>query len=365
MNTLKNWIKKEIVLVIASCLALLSSFFTGLHTSHIDFNVLMLLFNLMIVVAAFKKLNVLDKISTLILSRCQNTKQLTLGLMLLTFFMAMIITNDVALITFVPLALILVKSTHLDAIKLIVLLTLAANLGSSLTPIGNPQNLYLYSYYHLSPSEFLKITFPLGLMSFALLLVSVLRDKKEPLQAELSCTNIEQPTKVLAYSFLLGIILMSVFHLIKVEWTFILTLLFVLISDRSLFKKVDYALLITFIAFFVFIGNISSIPALTHWMQAMLQTEPKTYLAGILSSQIISNVPAAILLSTFTPYAKLLLIGVNIGGLGTLIASLASVISYKLFAQTYPNQTAKYLKVFTLYNVSLLFILTLLFLISL
>lgn len=362
LDTLKKYIKKEIVLVIASCLALLSSIFTGLHTSHIDANVLMLLFNLMIVVAAFKKLNVLDKISTLILNRCQNTKQLTLGLMLLTFFMAMIITNDVALITFVPLALILVKSTHLNPIKLIVLLTLAANLGSSLTPIGNPQNLYLYAYYNLSPLDFINITLPLGVISIALLLVMVLRDKKEPLQPEISCTNITQPKMVLAYSLLLIVILMSVFHLINVEWTFLLTLLFVLITDRSLFKKVDYALLLTFIAFFVFIGNISSIPALTNGMQRILQTEQTTYLAGILSSQIISNVPAAILLSTFTPFVKPLLIGVNIGGLGTLIASLASVISYKLFAQNYPDQTAKYLKVFTLYNVTLLVILTLIFL---
>ncbi|MGL4336627.1 MAG: SLC13 family permease [Turicibacter sp.] len=356
-----NWIKKEIVLVLAGVLAFGSSLFTGVHTSHVDLNVLMLLFNLMIVVVAFTKLNVLDKGANFILAQCKSTKQLTFGLISLTFASAMLITNDVALITFVPLALILAKTAKLNPIKLIVLLTLAANLGSSMTPIGNPQNLYLYSYYELSPLEFMKMMLPLGIVSYVLLGLVVMKEKSKQLAVQLSEVRIENPMQVVAFAMLLVVILLSVFHVIDVTVTFGLTILMVILVDRSLFKKVDYSLLITFVCFFIFVGNISSIGAMSSLMTWLLESETKTYVAGILSSQVISNVPAAILLSTFTPFVKPLLIGVNIGGLGTLIASLASVISYKLFVAKHPEEGGRYLKAFTLYNLVGLVLLSVIF----
>ena len=263
----------------------------------------------------------------------------------------MIVTNDVALITFVPLTLIIGKKANINPLKLIVFQTLAANLGSALTPMGNPQNLFIYSYFNINIIEFFKITFPLVLLSAVFLSIIIMREKKEELYFQVENIKIENKMNVTIYSVLFFITLLSVFHLIDYRIAFIITIISIIIFNKNLFKNVDYSLLITFVAFFIFIGNISSMSVIKNFMVNILSSEKSTFISSIISSQFISNVPATMLISAFTPYYKELLLGVNIGGLGTLIASLASVISYKLYIKEYPEDGVSYMKNFTVYNI--------------
>lgn len=346
-----EFMKKEIVLIIAIILAIGTSFISLPKLEYIDFKVIILLFNLMVVVAGFKEMKVLDNIATSLLKRCTSFREITFVLVFLTFFSAMVVTNDVALITFVPLTLIIGKKANIKPLKLVVLQTLAANLGSALTPMGNPQNLFIYSYFNVNIIEFFKITLPLVLLSIIFLTIIIINGKKEELYFRVEDIKIKNKKIVIIYSVLFFITLLSVFHLIDYRITFIITIITIVIFNRNLFKNVDYSLLITFVAFFIFIGNISSMSIIKNFMVNILSSENSTFMFSIVSSQFISNVPATMLISPFTPYYKELLLGVNIGGLGTLIASLASVISYKLYIKEYPEDGVDYMKIFTIYNI--------------
>lgn len=350
-KTLIPLIKKEALLIIASLLAIITSFFSLPKIEYINFEVLILLFNLMIVVAAFKKLKIFDALAISVLSKCTSYRSISYTLIFLTFFAAMLITNDVALITFVPLTLIIANKARINSLNIIIFQTLAANLGSSLTPMGNPQNLFIYSFFNITPIEFFKITLPLVIVSLLFLVALIMKMNNTKLPFQLEKVNIENKINVLLYSIVFTIIILSVFHLIDYRLTLIITVLMLFILDRELFVNVDYSLLLTFIAFFIFIGNISSMEAIKNLMSKLLSSEVSTYISSILTSQIISNVPSTMLISPFTRFYHELLLGVNIGGLGTIIASLASVISYKLFLQENPNAGAEYLGKFTFYNI--------------
>lgn len=350
LKNLKNLLKNEVVMSLAATLALVSSFITLPKIEYIDFQVLVLLFNLMIVVAAFKELKVLDFISINLLNRCKSYRSISFSLILITFFFSMIVTNDVALITFVPLALIICKKANISSLKIIIFQTLAANLGSAFTPMGNPQNLYIYSYFNITPEEFFKITAPLVILSLFFLIVINIKSDKNKLTFVLDKVEINNKKDVIYFSLLFCLILLSVFHLINYRVTFALTIIVVYLLNKELFKKVDYSLLLTFIFFFIFIGNISSLDSVQSFMSKLLNSKEGTLFSSIILSQGISNVPATMLLSGFTDYYKELLIGVNIGGMGTLIASMASVISYKLYVKENINLSGHYMKIFTFYN---------------
>ena len=349
-NSLIEFLKKEIVLVIATVLAITSSLISTPKLSYIDFKVLILLFNLMIVVAAFKELKVLDNIAIGLLKKCNTYTSISFALIFITFIASMIVTNDVALITFVPLSIVIAKKANIDVLKIVIFQTLAANLGSSFTPMGNPQNLFIYSYYNLSPLDFFKITVPIVILAIVFLSILILKDKNMKLKLDLSDVIIENKRDVVLFSLLFGIILLSVFHLIDYKITFVITIITVLVLNKKLFKEIDYSLLITFIGFFIFIGNISTMDVVRSFMENILNSEKSTFISSILASQVISNVPATMLLSGFTGHFKELLLGVNIGGMGTLIASLASVISYKIYTGEFREKNDKYLRKFNLYN---------------
>lgn len=349
-NSFIEFLKKEIVLVIATVLAITSSLISTPKLSYIDFKVLILLFNLMIVVAAFKELKVLDNIAIGLLKKCNTYTSISFALIFITFIASMIVTNDVALITFVPLSIVIAKKANIDVLKIVIFQTLAANLGSSFTPMGNPQNLFIYSYYNLSPLDFFKITVPIVILAIVFLSILILKDKNMKLKLDLSDVIIENKRDVVLFSLLFGIILLSVFHLIDYKITFVITIITVLVLNKKLFKEIDYSLLITFIGFFIFIGNISTMDVVRSFMENILNSEKSTFISSILASQVISNVPATMLLSGFTGHFKELLLGVNIGGMGTLIASLASVISYKIYTGEFREKNDKYLRKFNLYN---------------
>lgn len=344
-----EFLKKECVLVIAVTLAILSSFISIPKMSYIDFKVLILLFNLMVVVAAFKELKVLDSIAIGLLKKCNTYTSISLALVFITFISSMIVTNDVALITFVPLSIVIARKANINVLKIVIFQTLAANLGSSFTPMGNPQNLFIYSFYNLSPIDFFKITLPIVVLAVLFLVLLVFKDKKMNLSLDLEDVKIDNKRDVYLFGGLFLIILLSVFHVIDYKVTFLITIVMVLILNKKLFSQVDYSLLITFIGFFIFVGNISTMDVVKNFMEGILNSPKSTFLASVLSSQVISNVPATMLLSGFTDHFKELLLGVNIGGMGTLIASLASVISYKIYASEFGNDN--YMKSFTFYNI--------------
>lgn len=362
MKSIFNFIKKETVLCVSGILAIISMFFITPsieYIDYIDFRVLSLLFCLMIVVSGMKQLKIFDFLAIKTLSKIKTTKSLTLLLVLLCFFCSMFITNDVALITFVPFTILILSITKDNSllIPIIVLQTIAANLGSMLTPIGNPQNLYLYNTYSISFDVFLLRMLPIWVTSLILIIVASITIKSRSINIsfkpeDLPSINIK---KLLVYFALFIICLLCVLRIIPFQIMLAITVIIVILVDYHLLFKADYMLLLTFIFFFIFIGNISHIDAISNFFADIVQGNE--LFAGIISSQFISNVPAAILLSAFTTDGISLLYGVNIGGLGTLIASLASVISFKFYCNTDNSNKTKYLSIFTVYNIIFMIIL--------
>lgn len=363
--------KKETVLCIAAVLAVISAFLvppSKEYIDYIDFRVLALLFCLMLVVSGLQNIGVFDSLAQRLLKKVKNTRQLILLLTALCFLSAMFITNDVALITFVPFTIMILSMAGQEALLIpsVALQTIAANMGSMLTPIGNPQNLYLYSYFELSIGTFLLYMLPLTLVAALLLIFSIYLMKNQPLSTlpeslpdptpETVIPQVIPKAKLTAYLILFAVCIACVIRVLS--WPVMLAILVVavLFLDIKSFLKADYLLLLTFVCFFVFIGNVKQLPAVTELLRSLI--EKRDLLMGILSSQLISNVPAAILLSGFTTDARALLYGIDLGGLGTLIASLASVISFKLYGNSKGASKGAYLKTFTIYNLVFLLILT-------
>lgn len=365
MKSLLSFMKKEAVLCAAGLLAVISAFIVPPSVAclkYIDYRVLALLFGLMLVVAGFQSIGFFRYLGDRLLAKASCTRHLCLLLVFLCFFSSMLITNDVALLTFVPFAVMLfaMAGEAKLLIPVVVLQTIAANLGSMLTPIGNPQNLYLYSTYAFSPADFVLHMLPLSALSAGLLLLCSILLPNRPLAAPAGqnsspAVKIPAAGKLIAYTLLFLVCLLCVFRLIS--WPVMLGILVcaVFFLDKKLFRSVDYFLLLTFVCFFLFIGNMQRIPAISDLLRSLITG--RELLLGALFSQCISNVPAAILLSGFTDQALPLLYGVNVGGLGTLIASLASVISYRLYSGSRNARKGAYLKVFTLYNVLFLVVL--------
>lgn len=352
VNKIKNFIKQEIVLCAAVLLAIISSFFQRPTLASIDFGVLSVLLALMLVVAGLKSIRFLDWAAVEFLNKCTSLRQVNGALILITYISSMFVTNDVALITFVPLTLVIRKRLQVDMVRTIVLQTMAANLGSMVTPSGNPQNLFLYSHFHYTATKFFMVMAGPTLLAALFLAILCYRGRNKKLT--LTLDPMEKPDRTLTYLYI-GLLLLNigaVLHFVDKYIALGITVAILLFINRSLFKAVDYSLLVTFIGFFVFIGNISQTAFVDYLRNNVLGSDLGTYLAGLILSQVISNVPAAMLLAGLTKAADALLLGVNIGGLGTLIASMASVISYKIYTAEHPYQAAVFLKTFTVYNVA-------------
>ena len=358
-----NFIKKEAVLFAAAILAVISMFLVhpdSGYASYIDYRVICLLFCLMLVVAGLKSVGLFTAIGSVMLKYAKSTRYLAFILVFLCFFSSMFITNDVSLITFVPFAVMLLSASGQTQllIPVIVLQTIAANLGSMLTPVGNPQNLYLYSTFHISIQEFISLMLPLTVISLILLIIAILLLKNNPIQADTNVldSHINGHVRPIIYILLFFVCLMCVVHIIEYPIMLAITISVIFVCDKRLFKMVDYFLLLTFICFFIFIGNIERIPAVSSLMSRLIVN--RETLSGIILSQVISNVPAAILLSGFTKNYAALLYGVNIGGLGTLIASLASIISYRGYCTLQGARKGKYIIIFSVYNLIFLAVLS-------
>jgi len=363
-----RFFKQETVLCAAFALAAVSIFFVHPdkeYLGYVDFRTLAILFCLMSVMAGLQKSGLFQYVAQALLSRVRKAWQLVLILVLLCFFSSMLVTNDVALITFVPFTLIVLGMIGPEAkgqlmIPVVVLQTIAANLGSMLTPIGNPQNLYLYGKAGLSLGEFVLLMLPYAAVALVVILAWSLIQSRAyhgPVQvsftedAEISGSKVQ----LAAYAVLFAFALLTVARVVPYGVTLGVTIAALLVMDRTIFGRVDYSLLLTFVGFFVFIGNIGRIPAFSQMLQQIVSGHE--ILAGVAASQVISNVPAALLLSGFTENLSALIIGVNLGGLGTLIASMASLISYKLIAREESQVKGVYFRYFTVANGCFLMIL--------
>ncbi len=354
LRTLRRFFARETVLCLALTAAAISSCFVPPSTAYleyIDWKVLTSLFCLMTVVQGLRVSGAFDILASSVLRFAGNTRMIAAILVTTTFIASMGITNDVALITFVPFGLLLMKDCVSWRVKahIVTLQTIAANVGSALTPVGNPQNLYLFSYYSFSPRDFFVGIYPVVIAGGALLAVSLLRIKPQTLIAKHSGPNYTlKPLSFATFIALFAISVLAVFRILDYRAVTAIVVLTVLILDRGLVLRVDYSLLVTFLGFFVFIGNIQRIPAVHALLTGITGINPM--LVAALASQAISNVPAAILLSRFTDDAVGILRGVSLGGMGTIIASLASVISFKFFAHEHRDKTLAFMGVFTKWN---------------
>ncbi len=352
----------EVVLCAAAVLAVASAFLVppdAEYLGYIDWDTLALLFSLMAVMTGFQRLGLFDFLGTRFLGYIHTSRQLLILLVLLPFVFSMVITNDVSLITFVPFGMVVLQMAGQQrlVVPLVVLQTAAANLGSMLTPMGNPQNLYLYGKSGMGMGAFVSLMLPYSLTSLVLLgvwAVLLCRGQRsgagpflEPRQTTPSSRNI-----IAMYGVLFVVCLLAVVRVLPYGVALAAVLAAALLPDRQTLGAVDYSLLLTFVAFFIFIGNLGRIPAFSSWLEGIIAG--REVLVAVLASQVTSNVPAALLLSGFTRNTQALIIGTNLGGLGTLIASMASLISYRQIAREEPEGKGKYFALFTLSNVAFL-----------
>lgn len=357
---LKNRLKKiDIVLAVAWILAVISAFFVHpsvKYVNYIDFRSLGILWGLMVIIQGLRYHNIFEKIAQYLLEKVSKQWQLVMVLVFMCFLGSMLITNDVALITFVPFSIMILKSCNKEKIMIpvIVLQTIAANLGSMLTPIGNPQNLYMYGLTKMNFVSFVKILLPYSVVSTVLIIIAIFVFTYDKEELDTSITDFEigensSKYKIIMYSVLFLIAISSVLRMIPWYVFVVVVLLCVGFFERKILFKADYILLLTFVGFFIFTGNMGKLEIVRSLLESVLKSHE--FAVGIVTSQFISNVPATLMLSGFAKNYRQLLIGVNVGGLGTLIASMASLISYKAYVKEYRQGGGEFIKIFTLFNV--------------
>ena len=385
---LLNLVKCETILIVAAILAIISCFFVppdSQYWGYIHVNTISQLVCLMMVVCGFQRIGVFRAIGARLLRHVRTERGLVLVLMSLTFFSAMWITNDVALVTFVPFALsvLVMANAEKQSILVITLMTIGANVGSMLTPIGNAHNLYLKALTHMSTKDFLKIMAPYTVTAAVLMVAFAFvffKSRKVDQFAGLHGDDIEQSVlapshghpqpdeirvmgygmsftrwRVVVYSLLFVVCLCGVGGWIPDWLMLVIMVVAFLLCDRHVFRVLDWALPLTFIMFFIFIGNMRRVPGFSDLAQMWVGSHPME--VSVVSSQFISNVPTTILLSGFCDQWKMLIIGTNLGGMGTLIASMASLISYKGITHQYPEHKGRYLLTYTIVNVFFLAVL--------
>lgn len=356
-----QFVKKNTVMAIAFLAALITTFLIPIDEKYIDyfdFKTLACLFCVLAVVCALKNINFFYILAKKIVRLFKNARLAILALVYITFIGSMLIANDMALITFLPLGYFVLSTTGKEKHMAFtfIMQNIAANLGGMLTPFGNPQNLYLYSTFEIPNLEFVSIMAPPFVLAVLLItLACVMVIKSEPLEIcdEKIYLN---PKRTSLYMILFFLSILIVFRGIP-YWVGLVIIPFVLIfADRKALTMVDYPLLLTFIFFFVFSGNMARVEVVRDFFSGLL--EKNTLLVSILSCQFISNVPSAILLSQFTANYQDLLVGVNIGGVGTLISSLASLITFKEYMKHNPGRAGYYILMFSLFNFSFLVVMT-------
>ena len=357
-----EFLKENAVLVIAIIAALLTSFIVppdAKYLEYFDLKTLSCLFCVLAVVCALRNVKFFYTLARQIVRKFKNARIAILALVYITFIGSMLIANDMALLTFLPLGYFILSTTKKEKYLAFtfIMQNIAANLGGMLTPFGNPQNLYLYSKFNIPDGEFVRIMFPPFILAIALItLCCLIFVKKEALEIEES--DVKLPIgRVAIYLALFAVAIMMVFRFMPYQVGLIIIPLALIFLDKKALMQVDYGLLFTFVFFFIFAGNMGRIDVVRDFFSYLLNIN--TLVFSALSCQVISNVPSAILLSQFTDNYRELLLGVNIGGAGTLIASLASLITFKEYTKQDPDYVKQYVVKFSLFNFGFLITLTL------
>lgn len=354
------FVKKNTVMVVALIAAVVTSFVIPPDREYIgyfDFKTLSCLFSVLAVVCALKNINFFYMLARKVVKRFKTVRWSVVALVYITFIGSMLIANDMALLTFLPLGYFVLSTTGQQKYMAFtfIMQNIAANLGGMLTPFGNPQNLYLYTKYEIPNLEFMQIMAPPFVLSITLLTICcIVFTKEEALVIEDEPMYLNR-RRTMIYLVLFALAIIMVFRVIPYWVGLIVIFAVLLFMDPKALKMVDYPLLFTFVFFFIFAGNMARIDAIRLFFCALL--EKNTLVFSVLSCQFISNVPSAILLSQFTNNYPDLLVGVNIGGVGTLIASLASLITFREYVKTNPGRGGYYIRQFSLFNFSFLIIL--------
>ena len=360
LGAITEFIKKNIVLCVALAAAAFSMILVppdAEYLSYFDFKTLTCLFCVLAVVCALKNINFFYILACEIVRRFKNLRAAVLALVYVTFIGSMLIANDMALLTFLPLGYFVLSSTDNKKYMAFtfIMQNIAANLGGMLTPFGNPQNLYLYTAFSIPTGEFMMIMLlPFALSVALITLCCLVFVKRVPLTVGEGDTTLDKE-KCLIYLLLFILSIAIVFRGIPYLVGLIIIPIVLMFTDRKALLQVDYPLLLTFAAFFVFSGNVSRIEVVRNVFEQLLSKS--TLLVSTLSCQFISNVPSAILLSSFTENYRELLVGVNIGGTGTIIASLASLITFKEYVKHNPGGVKSYMIKFSAFNFGFLAIL--------
>ena len=358
MKAVTTRILHDKVLWIAAVAAGLSLFVGRPQVHDINWTTIWSLLALMVCVQLLNGYHVLDQLSQQLLTHSHNQRQIVQYTVLLAFVGAMFLTNDVAILTLFPMYIRLAHQQHLPIAFPTTLIVLAANLGSAFTPFGNPQNLFLVAHYHIDGLAFLKLSTPLmliGLFSLAGLTYGI-----APRSTKAAPTRLfpQHPGKIALTTLLFGLTLLGIFQIFPLGWITVIVIISGWLLNRAAIKQVDYGLLLTFICFFILVSSFSHNAALTTLIAHVTRTPVASYLTGLTISQVISNVPATVLLANFTNHLTALYWGVNLGGLGTLVASLANLLALKqlLFLTNRPT-VREFFKVFALVNLGLLVVL--------
>ncbi len=357
---IKDFVRKNTVMFVALCAAVVTSAVVPPdreYVGYFDFKTLTCLFCVLAVVCALKNVNFFYVLAEKIVERFKNARICILALVYITFIGSMLIANDMALLTFLPLGYFVLTASRKRKYMAFtfIMQNIAANLGGMLTPFGNPQNLYLYTKFQIPVGEFMSIMAPPFILSVSLItLCCIVFVKNEPMRFEEEKLTLE-PKRTALYLLLFLLAIVIVFRGIPYWIGLIVIPAVLLVADRKALKMVDYPLLLTFVFFFIFAGNMARIGAVRDFFSALM--EQSTLLFSVISCQCISNVPSAILLSQFTDNYPDLLVGVNIGGIGTLIASLASLITFREYTKHHPHHAKYYVEYFSAFNFGFLFIL--------
>ena len=348
-----SFAKNNAVAIIAAVAAIITMFIVPPdreYLGYFDFKTLTCLFCVLAVVCALRNIRFFYTMAKAVIRQFKNAKLTILALVYITFIGSMLIANDMALLTFLPLGYFVLHTTNKEKYMAFtyIMQNIAANLGGMLTPFGNPQNLYLYTKFNIPDAEFVSIMFLPFIVAIALITVLCLVFVKlEPLEIEEKAAELPIP-RVIIYLILFAISILIVFRSIPFIAGLIIIPIALIFLDRDALKSVDYGLLLTFVFFFIFSGNMARMEGVRSFFSSLL--EKNTLLFSALSCQVISNVPSAILLSQFTENYRELLLGVNIGGVGTLIASLASLITFREYTKGQPGHTLSYVLKFTAFN---------------
>ncbi len=361
MEKIKSFVRSNTVMVIAFFAATITMFFVppdAEYMGYFDFKTLSCLFCVLAVVCALRNINFFYMLAGQLVAKFKTIRSAILALVYITFIGSMLIANDMALLTFLPLGYLVLKTTSKEKYMAFtfIMQNISANLGGMLTPFGNPQNLYLYSKYNIPDVEFVRIMIiPFAVSVLLITICCLVFVRAEPIEQTKEGIYVpKRRTAILLALFALSIAI--VFRSIPYVAGLIIIPLVLFFMDKKALRDVDYPLLLTFVFFFIFAGNMARIEPIKLLLSGLL--EKNTLLFSVVSCQFISNVPSAVLLSQFTNDYSSLLVGVNIGGVGTIIASLASLITFREYSKDQPGRTKSYILKFSLFNFGFLFVLT-------